>query len=440
MSAPDSIVRRVARTYVVGLALAALTIVVVSAFVGSVVVVWRDDHDALALGRLLATELEDHEDPTSHDRVVVHELAEQRWFVRHIEVWNGDDRIGGPESEGTLRALAAHAPGTCELSGAARACIVRASTGEVVVVASDLAPMLGATLPLLIAVALVALAVTIAFGVIGRRAIARSVEPLARFEAEVAAMPARAGKRTITRAWGSTELDSLASTFQAMLERIDEAVAREQRFVSDAAHELRTPLTRLRAQLELAREELRDGRPVDERLGAAVRTAIALGDTSEALLALARERLDTPEPLELADLVDACLERLDEGERARIAVQRCPASASGVEPLLALAVANLVDNALKYAEGPIEIVMDGATDEVSVAIHDRGPGIPEGELDRIRAPFVRGRATGEVRGSGLGLALADHVARLHRGRLELVNRAPSGLVARVVVPAWRPAA
>src|SRR5262249_7914806 len=157
--------------------------------------------------RLLATELEDHDNPASHDRVVVHELAEQRWFVRHIEVWNGDDRIGGPESEGTLHALASHPPSTCELWGASRVCIVRASTGEVIVVASDLAPMLGATLPLFFAVAIVALVVTLVFGLIGRRAIANGLAPLARFEAEVAAIPARAGKRTITRAWGSTELD-----------------------------------------------------------------------------------------------------------------------------------------------------------------------------------------------------------------------------------------
>jgi signal transduction histidine kinase len=439
-----SIVARVTRTYVTGLALAAASIVLVSALVGSGVVVWRDDQDALALGRLLAQELDDHVDnPSSYDRVVRHELAEQHWFARRIEVWSGTDRLGGEEAEGSLAPFGSRATADCELTSVGgpveRVCVVQATMGASVVVASELAPMLEAMVPMLVAVALVALAVTLLAGSLGRRALATNLAPLARFEAEMAALPPRAAARSITRAWGSSELDSLAATFQAMLERIDEAVARETRFVSDAAHELRTPLTRLRTQLELAREELREGKAIDPRLAAAVRTAIELGDTTEALLAMARDTIGKTEPVELGDVVGALLTRLDEPTRARVRVAEGGAMADGVEPLITLAVSNLIDNAAKYAPGAIGVCFDEESEAlVGVIVEDRGPGIDESELTRIAAPFVRGSSSQGIRGAGLGLALADHVARLHGGSLTIANRPGGGLAARLAVRRWRP--
>ena len=447
MSDSPSIVVRVGRTYVTGLALAAVSIVVVSAIVGSGVVVWRDDQSALALGHLLATELEDHADaPSTHDEVVRHELAEQHWFARRIEVWREGERVGGVASEGTLSAYAGGASDRCVLTRIAgsseRVCTVRAQTNETIVVASELGPMLAAMLPMLLAVALVALVVTWAFGLIGRRALASALAPLSRFEAEVAAIPARARPRNVTRAWGSSELDSLAATFDAMLARIDEARAREQRFVSDAAHELRTPLTRLRGQLELAREELREGKPIDARLAASVKTAIELASTTEALLAMAQGTSDHAEPIELEDVIDDVVARLGEGERRRVRiVPGGQAIADGVEPLVVLAAGNLIDNALKHGAGPVEVTWcdDALTSLVTIEVSDEGPGIPVDELDRIREPFVRGVGSRDVRGTGLGLALVDHVARLHGGSLALENREPRGLCATLAVRRWRAA-
>ena len=70
-------------------------------------------------------------------------------------------------------------------------------------------------------------------------------------------------------------------------------------------------------------------------------------------------------------------------------------------------------------------------------VSDVGPGIAEAELAEIRAPFVRGTSPSEVRGSGLGLALCDHVARMHEGALTLENRTPSGLRAGLRVRRWQ---
>ena len=441
----SSIVARVARTYLVGLALAASSIVIASASFGALVVVWRDDDGAIAVGRTLATELEDHVDqPVSFDRVARHELAEQHWVARRIEIWLGAERLGAPANEGALGTFATRPSGRCEMARVdrqwERVCVVRASVGASIVIASELAPMLGAMSPMVGVVALVALAVTILFGLLGRRVLARNLAPLSRFEAEIAALPARARSRSVTQAWGSTEVDSLAGTFNAMLARIDEAVAREQRFVYDAAHELRTPLTRLRIQLELAREEARDGKPVDARVVAAVRTAIELADTTEALLAMAQNETSASEPVELTDVVESILSRLEPAERERVRVSSTSGPiASAVEPLVVLAAANLVDNALKYSPGDVDVVLEEEEGLVAIRVDDRGTGIAEDELARIREPFVRGSSSQGVRGAGLGLALADHVARLHGGALTLERRGAVGFSARLAIRRWRSA-
>jgi signal transduction histidine kinase len=420
----SSIVARVARTYLVGLALAASCIVIASASFGALVVVWRDDEGAIAVGRTLATELEDHVDqPSSFDRVARHELAEQHWVARRIEIWLGPERLGAPTSEGALGSFATRPSGRCEMARiggkSERVCVVRASVGASIVIASELAPMLGAMLPMVGVVALVALAVTILFGLLGRRALARNLAPLSRFEAEIAALPARARSRSVTQAWGSTEIDSLAGTFNAMLARIDEAIAREQRFVYDAAHELRTPLTRLRIQLELAQEEAREGKPVDARLVASIRTAVELADTTEALLAMAQNEMGASEPVELTDVVESILSRLEPSLRDRVRVTSTIGPiASAVEPL---------------------VVLEEDEGLVTIRVDDRGPGIAEDELARIREPFVRGSSSQGVRGAGLGLALADHVARLHGGALTLERRDAEGLSARLAIRRWRSA-
>jgi signal transduction histidine kinase len=246
----------------------------------------------------------------------------------------------------------------------------------------------------------------------------------------------------VRQTWSAAEIDSLAASFNAALARVDEAVAREQRFVADAAHELRTPLTRLSAQLELAREEAREGKAVEVRLGAAIRSTRELVDLTEALLAMAQGETGRTEAVDLGDVIGACVSRLEPSEAARVRVRRAEGDviARGIEPLLALAVANLIDNALKYAPGEIEVTLGVERGAVCVEVDDEGPGIPAAELETIREPFVRGSMAGERRGTGIGLALVEHVARLHDGALDLANRRPSGLHAGLRVRAWAPVA
>jgi signal transduction histidine kinase len=99
------------------------------------------------------------------------------------------------------------------------------------------------------------------------------------------------------------------------------------------------------------------------------------------------------------------------------------------------AISNLIDNALKYAgtEKPVELAMRTSSRELCIEVRDRGPGIPAGEVERIKRPFARlESARSNTAGAGLGLAIVERVARTHNGRLELLPR-DGGLCARLVL-------
>jgi two-component system osmolarity sensor histidine kinase EnvZ len=100
------------------------------------------------------------------------------------------------------------------------------------------------------------------------------------------------------------------------------------------------------------------------------------------------------------------------------------------------ALGNLVDNALRYAGEPVEVQMQREGGQVVIEVLDRGPGIPEGEAERLKRPFTRlDEARGGHGGAGLGLAIVERVARAHGGRLDLAPRPGGGLAARLTLGA-----
>lgn len=243
------------------------------------------------------------------------------------------------------------------------------------------------------------------------------------------------------------ELDRLASNLNAMLERI-EALMRGLKEVSDnIAHDLKTPLTRLRNRCEAA---LRNARSADE-FRAALEDTIEESDglirTFDALLMIARaesgqarEGMVEFDAAEIAQGVAELYEPLAEEKGLTLRVETAgPAPVHGHRELISQALANLVDNAIKYAARPgsqaapqADIVVAVRTDKdrVLMSVADRGPGIPEADRARVVERFVRLEQSRSEPGSGLGLSLASAVARLHGGRLILDDNRP-GL--RVVI-------
>lgn len=244
------------------------------------------------------------------------------------------------------------------------------------------------------------------------------------------------------------ELDRLASSLNLMLERIGELM-RGMREVSDnIAHDLKTPLTRLRNRAD---EALRRASSPEE-LRAALEAVIEEGDglirVFNALLMIARLEAGSARgilmPLDLGqavrgvgDLYEALAE--DQGLVLDVRTED-GLTIAGNRELIGQALANLVDNALKYGaasdgtEARVTLEAWRAGESVRLAVADHGPGIPETERARVLERFVRLEDARTRPGFGLGLSLVNAVVRLHQGTLRLSDNAP-GLRVDISFPA-----
>jgi signal transduction histidine kinase len=255
------------------------------------------------------------------------------------------------------------------------------------------------------------------------------------------------------------ELDRLASNLNAMLERIEALMVGLKEVSDNIAHDLKTPLTRLRNRAEEALAK--SGCEADYR--AALERTIEESDglirTFNALLMIARAEsgqargnMDDFDAAEVAEGIHELYEPLAEDGGMTLRLKTAPAPLHGNRELISQALANLVENAIKYGKPPeprpaelkgsvvsldarqilIEARREG--EQVLLSVTDHGPGIPEGERKHAMERFVRLDSSRSQPGSGLGLSLASAVATLHGGELRLGDAHP-GLVATLAIPA-----
>jgi heavy metal sensor kinase len=258
---------------------------------------------------------------------------------------------------------------------------------------------------------------------------AAALRPVESMRRDAEAVSASEPGRKLTVPPARDEIRRLAETLNEMLASLEAALARERRFVADASHELRTPLATLRAELELA---LRRERTIDE-LETTIRSA---ADESERLSALADDLL----VLARADagLLHARRERVDvegllETVRARYARRAARAGRSiavdgtgngwleGDRVRLEQALGNLVDNALRHGAGDVLLKADGARGCVRLHVLDEGAGFADDFVDSAFDAFTQEDQARSSKGAGLGLAIADAVARAHGGKAEIAN-------------------
>jgi len=251
------------------------------------------------------------------------------------------------------------------------------------------------------------------------------------------------------------ELDRLAENLNAMLERI-EALMQGLKEVSDnIAHDLKTPLTRLRNRAEQALRTATTEQEYRSALEATIEESDGLIRTFNALLMIARAesgqgRDDMAEfdAAEVAHDIGELYEPLAEEKGIELKVDAdAAAPVRGNRELVSQALANLVDNAIKYSELPDgaaagrtpEIVVRAvpAGERVLLSVADNGPGIPEADRERAVERFVRLEQSRSQPGSGLGLSLAAAVARLHGSELTLADNNP-GLKAEIALPRGGP--
>lgn len=250
------------------------------------------------------------------------------------------------------------------------------------------------------------------------------------------------------------ELDRLAVNLNAMLERI-EALMHGLKEVSDnIAHDLKTPLTRLRNRCEEALRTAKGEADYRAAMEATIEESDGLIRTFNALLMIARaesgqarDNMAEFDAAEIARDVGELYEPLAEERGLSLRVEaEGPIPVHGSRELISQALANLVDNAIKYSTETdraeardMTVVIHASTEgeQILLAVADRGPGIPEAMRGRAIERFTRLEQSRSLPGSGLGLSLASAVARLHGGELRLEDNNP-GLKAVIAVPRGGP--
>jgi two-component system OmpR family sensor kinase len=273
---------------------------------------------------------------------------------------------------------------------------------------------------------------------------ARTASPLRQFAQTASEIDAGdLTPRLESGAGDAAELRILAEAFNNMLDRLDQAFARQRQFVSDASHELRSPLTAIRGQLEvLARQEHPSGAEVRRVEAVTQREMGRVERLVEDMLSLARLDEGVGPALrkvsaagfvrELAEARAGGGERL--GDLAEGTIELDP-------DLVAQVVRNLLDNADRYAgEGAITLSTRPAGSSLVISVDDAGPGIPPADRERVfdrfhRRDSARDRASG---GSGLGLGIARAIVLAHGGRIWVEDSPLGGARVSFSLPRFSP--
>ena len=441
-----SISSQLLRTIVLSSSAVTLAALLVGIVVGAGVVIREEDATSMAMVRVFQSEIADHTaDAVLLDAEIREEVSEQRSFARQIEVWRGAQRVGaGPRA--TLLATTPVAANGCDTERVAgrywRLCVASGLMDTRIVVATPLEPLVRGIGRFALAILVAAVAGMLAFASVSRRLVRETLRPLEELQRAVADIEGARSEARIGTQWGVLEIDALSSTFDALLARIEAATIRERQFLFDASHELRTPLTRLRAQLETVADDASLTPELAARISAARASCAALILITESVLALARDELPQGETVNVSDVVRALTTQRFQDASGRIALDvDDEALLRADDGLVSMALGNLIENALKFSTGMVSVSVHSDSSTVRVAVEDEGPGIPASERALVLEPFYRGAAArGQTHGTGLGLALARHVATAYGGQLVLEARTPHGLRAVVTLPPWRSAA
>ncbi len=228
---------------------------------------------------------------------------------------------------------------------------------------------------------------------------------------------------------GPLEVERAAHAFNRMQEQVQRMIRDRTQMLGAISHDLRTPLTRLRLRAELIEDEEQQRKTIADLEEMQAMIAAALGFARD------EAAVEQAAPLDLAALLQTiCDEAADAGADV---IYDGPEHARciGRPTTLKRALANLVENAVRYGDRA-RVTLAIEPTRLRISVDDDGPGMPAAELERVFQPFYRletsrSRATGGV---GLGLALVRAAVDAHGGQVELANRPGGGLRATVLLP------
>jgi len=322
--------------------------------------------------------------------------------------------------------------------------------GEVAVVGTSLEEVTSAQhrleLALAIGLPLLAGLVTLVGWFVAGAALSPVQEMIEDADAISARAAGQLSRRLTVSEHAGEELIDLAHTLNQLLERLEGALEHERAFLDDASHELRTPIAIARGELELARLQAPDGSDTATSLDSALEEIDRLDHLASSLLVLARTRAAGPPPRA----------RFALGDVARSAVQAATAVSARTTPAVSVtvtgdapvrgdaaaierAVRNLVENALRYADHEVAVVIESDDAEAVLEVHDDGPGFPPEWMQHGVSRFSAGDSPASHGGASLGLAIVDAIVQAHGGRLEIGDpegdTRAAGACVRVHLPA-----
>jgi signal transduction histidine kinase len=273
--------------------------------------------------------------------------------------------------------------------------------------------------------------------------VGRTLRPVELIRSQVAAISNVLTDQRVSEPATKDEIARLARTMNAMLDRIEGASRREQRFVADASHELRIPLTRIRSELEVDLAHPGTGNLVETHQSVLEEVGV-LQRLVEDLLHLARSdnhtnSLETA-PVDLDDLALAEARRLRADTSVLVDTTHVSAAqATGDREQLERAIRNLCDNAARHARSRVTLATSEEGDRVQLTVGDDGSGIPEHDRARVFERFARldpARENG-AGGSGLGLAITLDIIERHGGTIAVEENNGGGASFVVSLPRSR---
>ena len=273
------------------------------------------------------------------------------------------------------------------------------------------------------------------------------LRPIAQIIREVKEISSYDLSHRIRAGTGQDELSQLAHTFNDLLERLQEAFAIQRRFISNASHELSTPLTSVSSQVEVVLQKERSADEYKQVLSSVREDVQQMRQLTKSLLEIAKTgsqggiELNEVRVDEVLLKVMADVKKLNNDYKVELDFGEFPEDEKdfvvfGNIELLYIAIKNIVENGCKYSPDRRSVVdLTFANHKVFVQVANQGDAIAAGEIQQIFQPFYRGSGTGNSRGFGLGLALAQRIIALHKGFISVQSDTDNGTRFKVELPA-----
>ncbi|MEI9917353.1 MAG: HAMP domain-containing sensor histidine kinase [Bacteroidota bacterium] len=277
--------------------------------------------------------------------------------------------------------------------------------------------------------------------------VGRMLQPISKVIREVDDISATSLHRRVNAGNGKDEMSKLSSTFNNMLERLEQAFTTQKQFISNASHEIRNPLTAILGQIDVSLLTERSAQEYIKVLQSVREDITNLKTISNRLLLLAQASMEDVEKrftvLRLDQLLwDSRTELQKLHPEYQISIEidasiddEAKLNVSGDEQLLKAAITNVLDNGCKYSiNNRVSALLKTTDGKTILEFKDHGIGIPEEDLPHLFEPFYRGKNTDTYKGNGIGLSLVYRIVKSHFGDISIHSQVNAGTVLTILLP------